>query len=294
MNLSKILLWLSWKHIPWSSVAVDKNDSLMLHSTSCLSLPYHPLPFHCIQRQGRSDSFVTSPYINSNIHQSHITTGCFFRAPVAITMFLTYDACLLQSIYRERFHSVFTIRSQMTSIASSSHKEAGTSLFDSTVCRKPLPPRSKARARLKGLFTRCVTFILMIAITLPIIAGCLLPLLNGPVTNGCLPSGDYAGIDGSARFNPWVDSEFFTITIAFGTFKLSTVKLLNVIWDVIVGRCGQSLLAVVTFQVFTKSVVHTMEKRAVSYQTFAVLSLKDPSLETILVMVKEWSFRKGL
>ena len=134
----------------------------------------------------------------------------------------------------------------------------------------------------------------MTTIILPIVAGCLLPLLSGPATSGCLPSGDYTGIDGSAGFNSWVDTDFFTITIAFGTFKLCTAKFIDVIWDVVVGRCGQTLLVFVTFQVFTKSVVHTMEKRAVSYPTFAVLSLRDPSLETMLVMAKEWSFYKGL
>lgn len=183
----------------------------------------------------------------------------------------------------------------MTIVSSSSSlEEARTGFIDSNVCHKQLPPRSRARARSKVVCTRCIAFVLMVAITLPIIAGCLLPLLNGPATNGCLPNGDYASIESSATFNPWVNSEFFTITIAFGTFNFSTVKLINVIWDVVVGRCGQTLLAFVTFQVFTKSVVHTMEKRTVSYQTFAVLSLKDPSLETMLVMAKEWLIHKGL
>lgn len=119
---------------------------------------------------------------------------------------------------------------------------------DSHACRKPLPPRSKARARSNGVHTRCIAFIVMLAIALPIVAGCLLPLLNGPAMNGCLPNGDYATIDSSANFNLWANSEYLTITIAFGTLSFSTVKLIDLIWDVVVGRCGQTLLAFVTFQ----------------------------------------------
>lgn len=113
----------------------------------------------------------------------------------------------------------------MTITVSSSLEEAGTGFADSHACHNPLPPRSNARARSKGVYTRCIIFIVMMAIALPIVAGCLLPLLNGSATNGCLPNGDYASIDSSASFNPWAKYEFLTITVAFGNLNFCTVKL---------------------------------------------------------------------
>ena len=86
-------------------------------------------------------------------------------------------------------------------------------------------------------------------------------------SKACLPNGDFI-LPGTV--NIWSPAYFFTISIivhgASGEFTYTTVKIIDVVWDVLMGRGGQLLLIYISYQVFSKALVFLMETRAVSYQ----------------------------
>jgi hypothetical protein len=74
-------------------------------------------------------------------------------------------------------------------------------------------------------------------------------------------------------------------------FRLS--KLIDVVWDVVIGRGGQFLLAFFSTRVFTRSLLHSMEERAVSYSLFSSIAFYPLSMESIMTLCRE-RFGTGL
>lgn len=57
---------------------------------------------------------------------------------------------------------------------------------------------------------------------------------------GCTPEGRFLSrID--TRYNIWGRSKFFEITLGFGAYPFSTVKLIDIAWDTIIGRGGTTI-----------------------------------------------------
>ncbi|KAH0845417.1 hypothetical protein FOPE_11188 [Fonsecaea pedrosoi] len=76
----------------------------------------------------------------------------------------------------------------------------------------------------------------------------------------------------------WDPSGFFYITVSWGKMAFSTAKFIDIVWDIVVGRGGQALLAVVTFQVSSQYLALAMREAPVSYNTFESLAFVPPSL----------------
>ncbi|KAI0857336.1 hypothetical protein F4860DRAFT_517918 [Xylaria cubensis] len=49
-------------------------------------------------------------------------------------------------------------------------------------------------------------------------------------------------------YSYWDSSGFFQITIAFGSFTFTEVKIIDIAWDVVVGRIGQGILAFLSWR----------------------------------------------
>ncbi|SMQ48633.1 unnamed protein product [Zymoseptoria tritici ST99CH_3D7] len=57
----------------------------------------------------------------------------------------------------------------------------------------------------------------------------------------------------------WEAKYFFSITIAWGRFDLSTAKLIDIAWDIIVGRGGQLGLSLMAFRTIRRSMLSSLE-----------------------------------
>jgi hypothetical protein len=88
-------------------------------------------------------------------------------------------------------------------------------------------------------------------------------------------------------------STLFSVNIAFGHYTFPAAKFIDVVWDVVVGRGGQVLMAYVSAKVFTRSLLHSMEERAVSYSLFSSIAFQPISMEGIITLCRE-RFGKGL
>lgn len=106
-----------------------------------------------------------------------------------------------------------------------------------------------------------------------------------PVYEACRPdSGFYVG-DG--EYNIWARDGFFQITLGFGEFPFSTAKIIDIAWDIVVGRGGQGILVWICFVVYGKALVRSMESTSVSFGTFEAITLQSGSVTGSLKLARD-------
>ena len=97
-----------------------------------------------------------------------------------------------------------------------------------------------------------------------------------------------------SSYGPWPVSQLLTINLGFGAMAFSTAKLIDVLWDLVVGRGGQVLLTYVAYGVFTKSLARAMEGPQVSYHTFAAFGFQPGTAAGALMLGKNFLSNRSL
>lgn len=132
-------------------------------------------------------------------------------------------------------------------------------------------------------------------VLLPIYTGVLLPavgaidseeLICGPNGNPTIPSLEQ-------RYNYLSSEAALTISLGFGDFSFATAKTIDICWDLVVGRGGQLLLSWITYRAMRRSLVRTMEKRALHLPLVTQLTLDGVSFFALGAMLKQLFKRTG-
>ncbi|KAK8227068.1 hypothetical protein HDK90DRAFT_47138 [Phyllosticta capitalensis] len=79
----------------------------------------------------------------------------------------------------------------------------------------------------------------------------------------------------------------FTIDRTYGSFPFWFVKLIDVIWDLFVGRGFQWLAGWVSYIVFSSVLLRTIEESQIPFRTFLKLSTETPSLTSVWFLLKD-------
>ena len=108
--------------------------------------------------------------------------------------------------------------------------------------------------------------------------------LNG---RPCYPNGMWKEAPG-ATWRIMDSSYFFTPNLSFGAMTFTQVKVIDITWDLLVGRGGQMLLAWVNYRVFNEWLVYHMERWPTSYKMYTSLAFQTTTLGTLGVLGKEW------
>lgn len=61
-----------------------------------------------------------------------------------------------------------------------------------------------------------------------------------------------------------------------------------------IGRCGQAIMAFISYQVFTKALLQSAETSPVTYDTFCTIALRDVSLAGLFVLCRDAFYKRGL
>lgn len=79
---------------------------------------------------------------------------------------------------------------------------------------------------------------------------------------GCAPDNHFIAYYGTGDwiYNPFATDQLFQVTISFGSLSLATAKLIDVIWDIVVGRGGQVLLLAVCCKPLLRIFLASMEQ----------------------------------
>ncbi|KAH6663284.1 hypothetical protein F5X68DRAFT_123649, partial [Plectosphaerella plurivora] len=109
---------------------------------------------------------------------------------------------------------------------------------------------------------------------------------------GCQPDGSFRTDD---DYSPWDVLGFFKITMRFGSLTFTQAKIIDVVWDTVIGRMGQSLMAYYCWIAFSSYVRVSMESKPVTYNTYFTTHLESSaSVRSTLKMMRDFSTRKGL
>ncbi|KAF2686659.1 hypothetical protein K458DRAFT_476462 [Lentithecium fluviatile CBS 122367] len=113
----------------------------------------------------------------------------------------------------------------------------------------------------------------------------------------CYPNGLWKEATG-ATWRIMDSSYFFTPNLSFGSMTFTQAKVIDIAWDLLIGRGGQLLLAYVNYRVFNEWLVYHMEMHRTSYKMYTAIAFETTSLGTLgvlgnefLVVRKGWSWR---
>src|SRR5438034_6720862 len=106
------------------------------------------------------------------------------------------------------------------------------------------------------------------------------PLSQEIEARDCYPNGIWSRKP-DATWRIMHTSYFFIINLAYGSFTFSSVKIIDIIWDLAVGRGGQIILAYVAYRVLNEALLFSMESHPTSYEMFTTISFEPVSLSSL-------------
>jgi hypothetical protein len=81
--------------------------------------------------------------------------------------------------------------------------------------------------------------------------------------------------------------KLFVLDQTFGQFTFSQVKILDVAWDIVIGRGVQLIAWFVGYLVFSDALLRAIERHPASFQIFQRIALEGPSLLSLYTLIKE-------
>ncbi|KAG8159812.1 hypothetical protein KVR01_010449 [Diaporthe batatas] len=119
---------------------------------------------------------------------------------------------------------------------------------------------------------------------------------SGDSSSACLPDGTFSF---STQYDHWDISGFFQITSGFGQLTFSQAKAVDMVWDVAIGRIGQTILAVFSWRAFSLHIKTSLEEgpetRTVSYHTYWTIYLQDSiSMMGVFGVIRDFLARRRL
>lgn len=122
-------------------------------------------------------------------------------------------------------------------------------------------------------------FILIVAVIPIILLAILAPRLASKLSSSsCLPNGEFI-IPGTASI--WNPKYIFIISMGFGSHSYTYVKVIDAIWDVVVGRGGQLILIWLAYRTFHKSLIYIMQTQPVPYSLYGAIAFDAGSTRSI-------------
>lgn len=151
--------------------------------------------------------------------------------------------------------------------------------------RKPTFREKLAHFPWKPFF---VVLLLPLALTPIVVLAAVAEVTSQSYIRGrdCYPNGLWKEAT-DATWRIMDSSYFFTPNLSFGAMTFTQVKVIDIAWDLIVGRGGQVLLAWVNYRVFNEWLVYHMEMHFTSYKMYAAIAFETTTMGTVGVLAKE-------
>jgi len=108
----------------------------------------------------------------------------------------------------------------------------------------------------------------------------------------CLPDGIAVTREEFGSHSIWDTSQFLDINLGFGWFEFGVAKGIDIGWDLIVGRGGQLILALLSYRVSSAVLLHSMETCTASFHTYIAIGFDRGPLFSIQASLRDlWSGR---
>ncbi|KAK7422060.1 hypothetical protein QQX98_001802 [Neonectria punicea] len=110
--------------------------------------------------------------------------------------------------------------------------------------------------------------------------------------DACHPDGDFSPF--SDTYNWWAPQGFFQITLRAPEATFAAAKVIDITWDIVIGRGGQTVLAWTTWRVFADYLTVSIATKPATYTTFFIVFLqKEASLTSIYLVTRDFIFIRG-
>ncbi|KAK4464984.1 hypothetical protein QBC42DRAFT_262282 [Cladorrhinum samala] len=162
---------------------------------------------------------------------------------------------------------------------------------------KPRPARSR-RPPWTTIATQCLFLIWLVLLIF------LLGILSSQDVEIFMSDGFSRGSAcvGENTFSPFMDhvnwwsaDGIFEITIGFGSMSFAQAKVVDIVWDLIVGRVGQFVMSYITWKVLAMYVAVSLDQQPVGYSTFWMVFLRqEASLATTFQLLRDSAFVRAL
>ncbi|KAI1421473.1 hypothetical protein F5Y12DRAFT_718434 [Xylaria sp. FL1777] len=120
----------------------------------------------------------------------------------------------------------------------------------------------------------------------------ILGVFLNPPASACRPDGTFSPFTG---YSYWDASGFFQITLAFGNFTFTQVKVIDTAWDIGVGRIGQGILAYFSWRTFADYATLSMETTPITYTTFIILFIeRGPEFTSFCQLLRDFVLYRRL
>jgi len=116
--------------------------------------------------------------------------------------------------------------------------------------------------------------VLLLALPIVLLVACAPRISKELNSSACLPNGEFT-FPGTASI--WDSNLFFAITITLGknsSWSYVHVRVLDIVWDILVGRGGQAIILYIAYRVFHKSIMYIMDSQPVSYDTYGAVAFR--------------------
>ncbi|KAI0852834.1 hypothetical protein F5Y00DRAFT_272463 [Daldinia vernicosa] len=111
--------------------------------------------------------------------------------------------------------------------------------------------------------------------------------------SACRTDGSFV-ID-TSDYSIWTSSSFFDISLGFGNLTFAEAKVIDISWDIVIGRGGQALMAFMSWRVFADYVTTSMEFAPVTFTVFSIIFLQDePSFFSTISIIRAFISGRGL
>jgi hypothetical protein len=102
---------------------------------------------------------------------------------------------------------------------------------------------------------------------------------------GCDPDGN-VWVTNANKPNVWAGKYGLAITLGFGAFPYSAAKSIDILWDVVVGRGLQVVMAGIIYLVFRGPVTNSMCQYPVEYAKVLKMEYNTASFTSLLTYIK--------
>lgn len=151
----------------------------------------------------------------------------------------------------------------------------------------------RRQSKLKRLALSIALALPPLAILAALLALCLFGIKFSDTDKdyGCDPSGN-VWVTRENRPDLWSGNYGLSITLGFGTFRFSTAKSIDTMWDLIVGRGGQVLAGILLYYVFRGPMVSTMHRNPVPYDKLVKMEYHTAGTTSFFIYCKDVHWKR--
>ncbi|KAI1137828.1 hypothetical protein F5Y05DRAFT_63377 [Hypoxylon sp. FL0543] len=145
-----------------------------------------------------------------------------------------------------------------------------------------------------GLWIPCVSWTgTMLGLFIYLAVLDLLSIYSEHPSTACRPDGSFNF--NLSEYSSWTASGFFDINLGFGDLTFTQVKVIDISWDITIGRWGQVLMAFISWRAFADYVTTSMAFVPVTYVTFFTVFLEnEPSFLSTLRVTRAFISDRGI